>query len=539
MAILVAASLFAPAGVETRGPAAAEVKNLPAKQTSTVAARQKPTAASKSAVDGDAVELVEDDGKTLWDSPTHGKPIRLAYLAPGAQFIVVVRPSALGAHPEGAKVRSSLGPLGERGVKYIEHVARMSLADIERLTVGCQAKSDGAWVHSLVVRSMKPISREALLAKLSSAAEKEHNGARYWLSEDRAYYLPKSDDHALVIAPADSMADIIDLADEPPPLRRDIERLLEHTDSDRHLTIVVAPNSLFSEGKSMFSGEMTRLRQPLFWFLGDELSAAALSANWDDNFFVELVAVPTLDTSAERAARILVERLAQIPDDLEAYVVGMDPNPYGRLVVARFPAMVRKLATYTRSGFEKDCAVLNCYLPGIAGHNLVMGAELTLAEPAGIAGAAVDSSTPPADAVADASAAAATPETATVEERLARVTSLRFARDTLEAALEQLANDIGVKIVIRGADLQADGITKNQSFGINIENKPAHEILVEILRLANPDKTATSASDSRQKLVYIVAPTEPGGAEEIAVTTRARATERKDKLPAVFELKEL
>ena len=59
------------------------------------------------------------------------------------------------------------------------------------------------------------------------------------------------------------------------PLRRDIERLLDHTDADRQVTIIVAPNSLFSEGQTLFAGELERLRGPLFWFLGDELSGGA------------------------------------------------------------------------------------------------------------------------------------------------------------------------------------------------------------------------------------------------------------------------
>ena len=120
-----------------------------------------------------------------------------------------------------------------------------------------------------------------------------------------------------------------------------------------------------------------------------------------------------------------------------------------------------------------------------------------------------------------------------MNDRLAKVTSLKFAKDTLEAALEQLSQDIGVPIVIRGPDLQADGITKNQSFGIDISDKPAEEILVEILRLANPDKTATGPNDARQKLVYII--------ETNARQNRANRCHhasqgegRNDELPAAF-----
>src|SRR6185369_8791071 len=95
--------------------------------------------------------------------------------------------------------------------------------------------------------------------------------------------------------------------------------------------------------------------------------------------------------------------------------------------------------------------------------------------------------------------------------------------------------DIGVPIVIRGPDLQADGITKNQSFGIEISNKPAEEILVQILRLANPDKSATGPADPKQKLVYVIAK-KPDKTEQIVVTTRAKAAERRDQLPPAFRL---
>jgi hypothetical protein len=273
----------------------------------------------------------------------------------------------------------------------------------------------------------------------------------------------------------------------------------------------------------MFTGQMAGLREPLFWFLGDELSAVALSLHWDENFFVELIATPTLDTTPERASRILAERLAHVPDKLEADLATLKPQPYGREILSRFPAMVRALVKYTRSGFEPDHAVLRCYLPAAAGHNLLMGAELTLAESWG-GGPTVAEAGPPSVQVA-------TPTS--VRERLRRPTSLRFARETLEAALDQLSRDVGVEIVIRGADLQAEGITKNQSFAIDVENKPAEEILVEIVRLANPDKTATSPSDPRQKLVFVIA-AGPDGSEQLFVTTRAAAAARGEELPAVF-----
>ena len=78
-----------------------------------------------------------------------------------------------------------------------------------------------------------------------------------------------------------------------------------------------------------------------------------------------------------------------------------------------------------------------------------------------------------------------------------------------------LAQDLGVEIVIRGPDLQLDGITRNQLFAIDMADRPAEEILVEILRRANPDKLAAGPADPRQKLVYVVGP------EAVFITTRA------------------
>jgi hypothetical protein len=124
-----------------------------------------------------------------------------------------------------------------------------------------------------------------------------------------------------------------------------------------------------------------------------------------------------------------------------------------------------------------------------------------------------------------------------VHERLQRTTSLAFPRDTLEAALEQLARDVGIKIVVAGADLQAEGITKNQSFGIDITNRPAEEVLVEILRLANPDKSASQPDDPRQKLVYVIRDAEPNASGQIVITTRSASAARGDKLPPVFRAK--
>jgi hypothetical protein len=527
--VLVAAAWALLGGPKETSPPT--VSNLaepqPQQPKPTAVADKKPKPRDKKSAKKANVPTLADDSKALWVSPTNGKPLNLGYLSPGAQIIGVLRPAVLLEHPEADKIRAALGPAGQRAIEAIEKATIAHLKSMEQLIIGGQVTSAGKWLVTFVVHTKKVIPREALVANLTGATEKSENGQTYWLANDQAYYLPSSGNgKVLVVAPPDAIADIIDLAGSPPPLRRDIERLLDHTDADRQVTVIVAPNSLFSEGQSLFAGELERLRGPLFWFLGDELSGAALSMNWGDDFFLELIATPKLETTPEKAARIFAKRCSEIPDKLQQYTSSLNSQPYGREIVSRFPTMVRKLSAYTRSGFEPDHAVLRCYLPVVAGHNLLTAAELTLAEPpGGAAQVAASDSTP------------GTPNSATnpasLHDRMSKVTSLRFAKDTLEAALEQLSQDIGVPIVIRGPDLQAEGITKNQSFGIDISNKPAEEILVQILRLANPDKEATGPDDVRQKLVYITEQ-KPDKTEQIVVTTRTRAKERHNELPAAF-----
>ena len=84
--------------------------------------------------------------------------------------------------------------------------------------------------------------------------------------------------------------------------------------------------------------------------------------------------------------------------------------------------------------------------------------------------------------------------------------------------MQMLADEIGIEIEILGSDLQLEGITKNQSFGLDEKQKPAAAILSTILAKANPDG----------KLVYVIRKTDAG--ERIEITTRAAVEKRGDTL---------
>lgn len=111
---------------------------------------------------------------------------------------------------------------------------------------------------------------------------------------------------------------------------------------------------------------------------------------------------------------------------------------------------------------------------------------------------------------------------ASIQQRLQEKKSLSFPRNTLERAINLLAEEVGVPMVIVIDDLQREGITKNQSFRLDEEDKPGEEILRAILLTGSPDG----------KLVYVVRETDEG--PSIAITTRAAAAERKEELPATL-----
>lgn len=475
----------------------------------------EPASGNPPALPSGAEQLVDDlDGTLLWASPTSGPPISLAYAPPGAQCFIHLRPQALATHPEGEKILAALGPWGQAIVASLRELTQLQLDEIEALLVSIVPAKDRGY-------------HIALRIHLAPEASTRFSGAAPELVGDHTYFSPPPGDSAepagriLVICPTQLASELVDSAGEPPPLVRDLESLVEHSDADRTATIIVSPKFLEASGSDLLVDDAEPLRIALRRLVGNEATAVALSLNWDDDFFAELRAVPALNVPPRRLAATLKQRIAEAPDEIEELVLATTWHPHGRKILARFPGMLRKFAGYARSAGDDRQALVRCYLPSIAGHNLLMAAELLLTQPQGDGALA--------DAAAPAPAAALS-----TEERLKRPTSLSFAKESLDRAIELIAADTGLDISIAGADLQLDGITKNQSLALEVRDQPAAAVLVEILLRCNPDRTATGPADPRQKLVYVVEPAQQGAAGRIIVTTRTAAAQRQLPLPDVF-----
>ncbi|MEM8864515.1 MAG: hypothetical protein AAGF31_03095, partial [Planctomycetota bacterium] len=108
---------------ERSGPLAAEAKQ-PAMPPETLAepAPSGPT-------------LVDDDGQTLWASPTTGEPLSLRYLPPGCQFILSVRLADMLTIDDGRIVAEQFANL-LRPLAADLAAADRQLRDVEQLTIG-------------------------------------------------------------------------------------------------------------------------------------------------------------------------------------------------------------------------------------------------------------------------------------------------------------------------------------------------------------------------------------------------------------------
>jgi hypothetical protein len=175
--------------------------------------------------------------------------------------------------------------------------------------------------------------------------------------------------------------------------------------------------------------------------------------------------------------------------------------------------MVKFADKYVRAGAADKQIVIRGYLPAHGAHNIVLGAYRSMLDPFGGA--------PPTTVVAKTTAPAAAGGGNTAAEKIKKPMSLTFNRNNLEVTMQLIAEEIGVPIEILGTDLQLEGITKNQSFGLDEKMQPADQLLRTIMLKANPDN----------KLVYVIKPKTPGGEDMIFITTRAAVEKRKDKLP--------
>jgi hypothetical protein len=464
---------------------------------------------------------IVDSPSLPWASPTDGKPPLLAYLPPGSQLILLARPAAIVADEEGRQFVKSLGPRVAEGIATLNALCGCSLENIAEVQAGWQADANAATASGDViagwtVRFQEPSSlwddEEARAKAWGETTEKDIDGEQVYAGPKLSFWLPAAEEgRVLVMAPAGLMTPMVaagaagseDDGDTlAASLPQDLEQLVGMLDRTRHLTLLGSPHYLLTDGRPLMAGPLAGLVEPLGSFFGDGVKAAALSLHCGDNFYAEVDTIATRAEPAKSLAGRLTQQIEKIADAVEDYCASINPHPYGRKLVMRLPSMIRVVAASARCGAEGKGVVLNTYLPRHAGHNLVLASELALEQ------------TPGSVSRKPAAAASAGPAGG-----LQKKISLVFTRDTLEKSIQMLSDEIGIPMEILGGDLQLEGITKNQSFGLDERDKPAEAVL----------RTILAKSDPGGRLVYVIRKRD--GVESIEISTKAAATKRGDTLP--------
>lgn len=487
-------------------------------------------------------QIVVEDATLPWASPTAGPRPRLAYLPPGSQLVLLARPADMAADEEGWLFLKSLGPLVEGALTKLAAFCGCQVSDIDAVQAGWQAGEADNVIGGYAVRLVEGrtvVADEAARRAAWGATKPEVvSGETIHIGKPFSFWVPSAaGGGVLVIASnAELEADIpatpgtpavresfittivrqsltakerpadVLLADLPLQL----ETLASMLDADRHVTLFGSPYYLLNRGRSLLAGPLAKLSKPLEDLFGDSIRGASLSAHFGANTYLELAAVAERDPPAMVLAPQLAGRVDNLAPAVEEYCALLNPSPYGRVLVMRLPGMLRTLTANMRVGTEGNGVVVNAYLPRHAAHNLALATELALSQSPGAAVAAA----PVQPAAASASDALG---------KLQKKITLVFARDTLEKAIEMLAEETGLPMEILGNDLQLDGITQNQSFGLDQRDQTAADVLRLVLTQANPDG----------KLVYIIR-TEAAG-EKIFITTRGQAEKRGDPLPPAFQ----
>lgn len=481
--------------------------------------RQKSSVIDESAPDrgptvdrdnGAASITLVDAPDALWDSPTHGPPPTLAYLPPGSQLILTTRLGDALAIPEGRRFLEALGPEVQKAVDESSSLAGIGPEGLSRLTAAWQADDKGRPFVAYVLEATAPIDRTRLSSAWGGTKPKKVGDETVHVGADRAYCIPAAGGGRLLVAGPETVVSRSIESQGQPLLTPDMEQFVGFLDGDSHAIILGDPGFLSADGRALMTGPLASLADPLAEILDESVKLAALSIHFGPTFYFELSAYPADRSAAGGLARSLAETVRDLPTRIESAVSSLAPAPYGRTIVLRLPSMVRVIDAYLRHAAEGHLAKVNCHLPPQAGHNIALAAEIALQQ-AGRPVATVASAGPKAAPTGDSATA-----------KLQKTISLSFAKDTLEKSIQMISDEIGLPMEILGSDLQLEGITKNQSFGLDERDKTADAILRTILAKANPDG----------KLVYVLRNRD--GEESLEVTTRAAAEKRKDTLPEGF-----
>ena len=493
---------------------------------------------------------VASDGEFLWvpphevDSPN--APLDL--LPPGPAVIVSMRLNKLLNDPAGRDMVAALSPELAGLIKQAADRAGVPAVGIERLSAALHPGAAGWPEVSLAVELVEAKTVKELSDIWGATMGKTEDGSTIYGGDELdsdAFYLGDSQKGSMAPdAPVKrfavgSLNQIKGVAENEGggiPLPRSLQKLWETTSKESDVVALVTPNFLFADGRGMIQSVAPEMEKPLKSILIPDFAGMLVTvATKDGNVYTEMRGVPSGGTNTAMLMTKMSDAIKQWPGWAEGFVVDASPDRSWKLLATRLPQMMRFFIEQTRFGVENDTVVANTYLPGNAASQISLATLLAM-------------NTKPGVAAAETVATTGGDKPLSLDEMLDRKMSIAFDQLSLEFAINEVVTEFqqslpaGSKLPpfrLMGSDLKQMGITQNQQIrDFTRTDMPLRAVLTDLVRGANPDKTATGADDPKQALVWALdMEAEVPGGIEILVTTRPAAEQNKYRLPVEFEIK--
>ena len=481
-----------------------------------------PNAATEdsSTEDSPASYHLTDSEDALWARPNPGNPVDFPRLPAGTQMVIQIRMADLHSSSHGDKIIRSLGQDLEKRLNDWTAKLNLQRSELDRLTL--YFLPQGTTMPIVVLHGELQVDCQSKFGGLGTL-----DTQRVIKLAASGIWCPESLPSHFYYGPWELIRTLPTAA--PGRLRRELEQLRGQSHTTDLVTILANPNFLQDEAQGLFPDTRKRLLEGLFAFWSDQAQAVALGFQHEELAFLEVRMIAREDMPARVLATRARGFLQSLPRQARDFLGTAPLDPYWQPLAIRFPEMIAFVIDQTRIQVEGREVALNTIAPVEATHNLLLASELSLATPTGQAteDSVVD------DVVEDSEL--------TIDDVLASKTTVRFAQKSLDEAAQDIAGQIQeersglsfkLRIQIDGGALEPEGITRNQQIrNFHAAEVSLAEILTSLVMKANPDQSIASASDPKQKLVWIASASDLG---LIEITTREAVTVQGRDLPASF-----
>ena len=493
---------------------------------------------------------IVDDARLLFappaptDADEAASPPIVSLMPPGPSILVSLRPQAWFDATKSDVVVSAMQQEWGPWIESFADFSGVTVDQIDRLAVGFYPGRGGFPQVAYSLRLREPVEIETLNSNWEANEQNPVGSSkiRAFRTDNFSYLAWVGDDppttQNLFIGNETQSDELLesmgidqessaeqDVAlDTEPGMAITMRRLWRDLRGDADLCVVLQPNFLFADGRSILENSVPAFEPSLRRILVPDVAAAAWSVHSNDQtYFWESRMLPAGRMTEAALLRRLETEFRKWPSLAESFLADLSLDQSWAGLVKRLPVMVEFAVGQTRFGISDSAVTINQYLPQQAAAQIGVAGLLAANAPSAAVGlvASVEMST---------------------DEILAQPITLAFNQESLKAAMAAVQDEMakslpkGVpapEIILMGGDLQKNGITQNQQIrNFDLAAAPLRQVLTELVRQANSDKTATSSHDPKQMLVWIV--DSSGELPVIRITTRDASVDRYD-LPDEFQ----